>query len=93
MSLLDIANQSIPRQLEAQGVCSRDVVAVIGFSQGALAALGVLGVELAGEIEGGFKRHQGKDTTLTPARLAARPQDFCHLPGLRPLPYSTGASI
>jgi hypothetical protein len=47
MGLLDIANQSIPRQLEAQGVRSRDVVGVIGFSQGALAALGLLGVELA----------------------------------------------
>lgn len=45
--LLDIANQSIPRQLELQGVRSRDVVGVIGFSQGALAALGLLGVELA----------------------------------------------
>lgn len=47
MGLLDISNQSIPRQLEAQGVRSRDVVGVIGFSQGALAALGLLGVELA----------------------------------------------
>lgn len=47
MGLLDIANQSIPRQLESQGVRSRDVVGVIGFSQGALAALGLLGVELA----------------------------------------------
>ncbi|KAL1880160.1 hypothetical protein Daus18300_001523 [Diaporthe australafricana] len=47
MGLLDIANQSIPRQLEAQGVRSRDVVGVVGFSQGALAALGLLGVELA----------------------------------------------
>lgn len=47
MSLLDIANQSIPRQLESQGVRSRDVVGVVGFSQGALAALGLLGVELA----------------------------------------------
>lgn len=47
MGLLDIANQSIPRQLETQGVRSRDVVGVIGFSQGALAALGLLGVELA----------------------------------------------
>lgn len=47
MGLLDIANQSIPQQLEAQGVRSRDVVGVIGFSQGALAALGLLGVELA----------------------------------------------
>ncbi|KAK2605697.1 hypothetical protein N8I77_008519 [Diaporthe amygdali] len=47
MGLLDIANQSIPQQLEAQGVRSRDVVGVVGFSQGALAALGLLGVELA----------------------------------------------
>lgn len=47
MALLDITNQSIPQQLEAQGVRSRDVVGVIGFSQGALAALGLLGVELA----------------------------------------------
>lgn len=47
MGLLDLANQSIPRQLEAQGVRSRDVVGVVGFSQGALAALGLLGVELA----------------------------------------------
>ncbi|KKY30414.1 putative oxidoreductase [Diaporthe ampelina] len=47
VDLLDIANQSIPRQLEAQGVRSRDVVGVVGFSQGALAALGLLGVELA----------------------------------------------
>lgn len=47
VGLLDIANQSIPRQLETQGVRSRDVVGVIGFSQGALAALGLLGVELA----------------------------------------------
>lgn len=47
MGLIDIANQSIPQQLEAQGVRSRDVVGVIGFSQGALAALGLLGVELA----------------------------------------------
>lgn len=47
MGLLDLANQSIPRQLESQGVRSRDVVGVVGFSQGALAALGLLGVELA----------------------------------------------
>lgn len=47
MGLLDIANQSIPRQLESQGVRSREVVGVVGFSQGALAALGLLGVELA----------------------------------------------
>ncbi|KAI3401834.1 hypothetical protein diail_8212 [Diaporthe ilicicola] len=45
--LLDLANQSIPRQLEAQGVRSRDVVGAVGFSQGALAALGLLGVEMA----------------------------------------------
>lgn len=47
MGLLDIANQSLPQQLESQGVRSRDVIGVIGFSQGALAALGLLGVELA----------------------------------------------
>ncbi|KAG8157063.1 hypothetical protein KVR01_013053 [Diaporthe batatas] len=47
MGLLDIANQSIPQQLEAQGVRGRDVVGAVGFSQGALAALGLLGVELA----------------------------------------------
>lgn len=47
MSLLDMSNQTIPSQLEAQGVRPRDVVGVIGFSQGALAALGLLGVEMA----------------------------------------------
>ncbi|KUI64942.1 Esterase LovG [Cytospora mali] len=47
MDLLDISNQSIPSQLAAQGVRSRDVVGVVGFSQGALAALGLLGLEMA----------------------------------------------